>query len=80
MKLYFLNRKGKERLVSECETVQEVYSKIKDQSKKSGLKSMYIRFWEENGRIRIDYGSWAEFFFVEGITIEEWLKDLDGVG
>ena len=76
MKLYFLNRKGKEFLVSECKTVQEVFSRIKDQSIKSGLKSMYIRFWEENGRIRIDYGSWAEFFFVEGISIEEWLRDL----
>ena len=29
------------------------------------FKSYYKRVWEENGRIKVDAGSWSEFFYVD---------------
>ena len=76
MKLYFENSQGKERLIAECETAREVYKKIDKFLDEHNYKSYYSRSWEEDGRIKIDVGSWSEFFLVDGITYFEFLESL----
>ena len=34
--------------------------------KDRGYKSYYWNMYKINGRLRIDVGSWTEFFFIEG--------------
>ena len=29
---------------------------------------------DDNGRLRIDVGSWSEFMIIEGMSFEEWVK------
>ncbi len=74
MKLYFKNRKGKERVIAEPANKEEVTKEIKKFIDDHNFKSYYTRVWEENGRLKFDCGSWSEFFFLEGMTFEEWVK------
>ncbi len=76
MKLYFKNSQGKEWLIAECETVNDVGKEIQKFLDDHNCKSYYSRSWEVDGRIKIDVGSWSEFFFVEGITHKEYLESL----
>ena len=76
MKLYFKNSQGEERLIAECETVKDVGKEIQKFLDDHNYKSYYWRSWEEDGRIKIDVGSWSEFFFVDGITHKEYVESL----
>lgn len=72
MKLYFQNSYGEERLISEPKTVQECYLEINKFLDKHNFKSYYTRMWEENGRIKLDVGSYSEFFYVDGSSFQEF--------
>ena len=69
-KLWFRNSEGKERIIAECETWQEVNKSIdqfiddcnKKWPNRKPFKSYYIRSWVEDGRTIFDVGSWSEFF------------------
>lgn len=82
MKLYFRNSRNQERLIAECETIQEVDTVIKQFLAEHNYKSYYIRIWyepegtktpygiKEESRFIYDVGSWSEFFELE-VTNEE---------
>ena len=80
MKLYFKDSQGKERLVAESDTVGAIHKEIKRFLDEHGFISYYSRSWETDGRIKIDVGSWSEFFFIEGITHDEYIKALNEKG
>ena len=73
-KLFFRNSRGVERQIADCDTWPEVSKCINlfiDQAnvgkpKNRQFKSYYMRLWEEDGRTKIDVGSWSEFFYWEG--------------
>ena len=45
MKLYFKNSQGKERLIAECETVQEIHKEINKFLDEREYVSHYSRSW-----------------------------------
>lgn len=77
MKLYFRNCYGTERLIAECQTVQEVHKEIKKFLDEHNYKSYYLRSWkEDNGDIVVDVGSYTEFFIIKDISFEEYMKSF----
>lgn len=74
MKLFFQNNKGEERLIAEPSNRKEVNKEINKFLDNHSFKSYYTRVWEENGRLKLDVGSHTEFFYLEGITFEDWTK------
>lgn len=74
MKLFFKHSNNMEELLLETENKEELIDKINDFLYKKKYKTYYTRVWEENGRLKIDFGSWSEFFFVDGFSLEEWFS------
>lgn len=74
MRLIFQNSKHEERVVDEIANIEEVSKEINKFLKDHNFKSYYTRVWEENGRLKFDVGSHSEFFYLEGITFEEYSK------
>ena len=78
-KLMFQNRLGIERWIADCDTWKQVNYYIdkfieqanvgREENKR--FKSYYRRIWNENGRTKIDVGSWDEFFYWEGVHPDE---------
>lgn len=75
MKLFFKNSKGEERLIAEPSNREEVIKAINKFLDEHNFKSYYMRVWEENDRLKIDVGSHTEFFFLKGMTFEDWTKE-----
>ena len=63
-----------EELLLETENKEELIDKINDFLYKKKYKTYYTRVWEENGKLKIDFGSWSEFFFADGLSLEEWFS------
>ena len=76
MKLYFKNSLGEERLIAECKTVSACHKKIQKFLDENNYVSYYSRSWKEDNRIKIDVGSYSEFFYVDEIIYEDYLKAL----
>ena len=74
MKLIFQNSYGKERVIAEPTNKEEIFKEINKFLDDHNFKSYYTRVWEEDGRLAFDVGSYTEFFYVEGITFEEYKK------
>ena len=74
MKLIFQNSRGKERVISEPETKEETIKEINKFLDDHNFKSYYTRICEADGRLELDVGSHTEFFYVEGMSLEEWVK------
>lgn len=74
MRLIFQNRHGKERVIAEPSTKEECFQEINKFLDEHNFKSYYTRVWEENGRLQLDVGSHTEFFFIEGLNFEEYVK------
>lgn len=72
MKLLFQNSRGEEKVIAEPSTKEEVVDAINKFLDDHNFKSYYTRVWEEEGRLKFDVGSWSEFFFLEGISFDEW--------
>lgn len=74
--LWFQNRWGQERLIANVNSPEEVYRSIHDfidqcnENNSKRFVSHYMRTWEEDGRTKIDVGSWTEFFYTD-ISLEE---------
>lgn len=74
MKLYFRDSHCKDRLLAECNTIQEVTKEISSFIKAHNFKSYYTRIWYETkgtktpyfirdeSRFIYDVGSYSEFF------------------
>ena len=76
MKLYFENSLGEERLIAERKTVKEIYKAISKFLEEHNYTSYYSRSFPKDGRIKIDVGSYTEFFFIDGITHDEYIAAL----
>ena len=76
MKLYFKNSQGEERLIAECEAVQEIHKEINKFLDEHEYISHYSRSWGNEESIIIDVGSHSEFFVVKGISHSEYIKGL----
>lgn len=74
MKLYFQNSRCEERVIAEPTNREEVSKEIKKFLADHSFKSYYTRVWEENGRLKFDVGSWSEFFYLDGMTFEEYVS------
>lgn len=72
MKLYFRNGRGEERVIAEPTNKEEVSKEINKFLDEHNFKSYYTRVWNENGRLKFDVGSHTEFFYLEGMTFEEY--------
>ena len=64
-KIIFENSRHKEREIGTTVDMQEAYKIIDKFLDEHNFKSYYKRTWEENGRIKVDVGSWSEFFYVQ---------------
>lgn len=84
MFLYFQNSKGKERLLGKPNTIEECDTLIQNFLDEHNFKHIYTRCYEEDGRLKIDVGSWSEFFYIEGLSFNEFIdynynkKDCSG--
>lgn len=76
LKLYFKNCQGKERLIAECETVQEIHKGINKFLDEHEYISHYSRSWGNEESIIIDVGSHSEFFVIKGISHIDYIKAL----
>ena len=75
MKLIFQNSRGEERVIAEPQDKKEAVKEINKFLDDHNYKSYYMNVCEDdNGRLRIDVGSWSEFMVIEGMTFEEWVK------
>ena len=75
MKLIFQNSRGEERIIAEPQDKKEAVKEINKFLDDHNYKSYYMNVCEDdNGRLRIDVGSWSEFMIIEGMTFEEWVK------
>ena len=77
MKLFFQNSQGNERLIAEPSNREEVVKEINKFLDEHNYKSYYTQVCEDNGRLMIDVGSWSEFFYLEGMSFEDWTKGND---
>lgn len=80
MELYFINRQGKERLIAECKTVQDVHKEIDKFLDEHNFKCYYTRSWGDEKGVMIDLGSHLEFFILKGISHSEYIKELQKDG
>ena len=60
---------GKAKTLSECCKLMNNY--LKDNNLKG---ESYRRYFESDGLIQVDYGSWSSFFFIGGISVEKFLS------
>ena len=75
MKLIFQNSRGEERVIAEPQNREEVVKEINKFLDDHNYKSYYMNVCEyDNGKLRIDVGSWSEFMIVEGMSLAEWIE------
>ena len=70
MKLFFL-KDDKKLFLGEFSTNKDIWKKIYGYCEEKGIDIPYIRLWNEDESIKIDYGNWSNFFVVEG-NIEDF--------
>lgn len=63
--VWFQNSRGQERAIAQVNNFNDVFTVISNFLADHNYKSYYVRSWEENGRIKIDVGSWSEFFYTD---------------
>lgn len=64
-KIIFQNSRNKEREIGTAIDMDGAYGVIDKFLDEHNFKSYYKRVWEENGRIKVDVGSWSEFMYIE---------------
>ena len=72
-KLWFQNNNGEERVIAEVNNFDDVYKEIdkfidrcnEGRPENKQFKIYYTRIYEENGRTKLDVGSWSEFFYTD---------------
>ena len=75
MRLIFQNSRDEERVIAEPQDKKEAVKEINKFLDDHNYKSYYMNVCEDdNGRLRIDVGSWSEFMIIEGMSFEEWVK------
>ena len=64
-KVIFENSRKQEREIGTADDMEGAYKVIDKFLDEHNYKSYYKRAWEENGRIKVDVGSWYEFMYIE---------------
>lgn len=64
-KVIFENSRKQEREICTAVDIKNAYNIIDKFLEEHNYKSYYKRVWEENGRTKVDVGSWSEFFYIE---------------
>lgn len=64
-KVIFQNSRHEEREIGNVVDMNGAYDVIDKFLDEHNFKSYYKRVWEENGRIKVDVGSWSEFMYIE---------------
>ena len=77
MKLYFQNSRGVERLIAEPSNREEVVKEINKFLDDHNYKSYYMQVCEDNGRLMIDVGSWSEVFILDGVSFDDWIREVN---
>lgn len=73
MRLLFQNSRGEERVIAEPQTKEEAIKEINKFLEDHNFKSYYMNVCEDDrGRLRLDVGSWSEFFYLEYMSLKEW--------
>ena len=72
MKLIFQNSRGEERVIAEPQDKKEAVKEINKFLDDHNYKSYYQNVCGCENGVRIDFGSWSEFLYIEGITFEEY--------
>lgn len=60
----FGTRLEKSRIIGDAETIKECHQIIMKFLDDHNYKSHYQRMWVEDGRVKVDVGSWSEFFWI----------------
>lgn len=60
----FGTRLEKSRIIGDAETVKECYQIIMKFLNDHNYKSHYQRMWVEDNKVKVDVGSWSEFFWI----------------
>lgn len=66
-RVMFENLRKEEREIGTAVSMDDAYSVIDKFLDDHNFKSYYKRVWEENGRIKVDVGSWSEFMYIEKV-------------
>lgn len=64
-RVFFFNTSGMRREIGKGRTAKKARKIISKFLNEKKFKSYYWRTWEEDGCIRIDVGSWSEFFDIK---------------
>lgn len=64
-KVIFQNSRNEEREIGTAVDMNDAYDIIDKFLDEHNFEIYYRRVWKENGRIKVDVGSWSEFFYVE---------------
>lgn len=75
MKLHLVRFKEETKLISEPQTVKELWNNIKKYLESINYRSYYTRHWIEDNGLFIDYGSHTSFLKVTEMTVED-MRDL----
>lgn len=71
MELIFQDGFGEERVITKISSIEEAFSEINKFLSDHNFKHYYTRMWEENGRLKLDVGSYTEFFYIDDFSFEE---------
>lgn len=72
--LYFVDKNKTRHFIAQNEDMRYLYKSCFEDRVKKKIKSPYIRQWIQCGGLWIDYGSWSEFYFIEGATHDDVIK------
>lgn len=74
-RLYFVDKEGVHHFVQQGADIERLHKACWEDRQRRGFKeSSYIRQWVDNGGLWIDFGSWSEFYFIDGVTLEDMCK------
>lgn len=75
MKLEFQTDKNEIKVISHPRSRKELWRDIHKVLEDMGFKTYYQRLYMENDKLKIDFGSHTEFFYVTDLTVAD-LREL----
>lgn len=76
MILEIKNSQGESRPLSSPTSTKKLWNDINKFMEEHHFKSYYKRLWFEDDKLKIDVGSWSEFFYVSELT-EKDIQELN---
>lgn len=75
MKLEFQSEKNEIEVISNPRNKKELWRDIHRVLEDKGFKTYYQRLYLENDKLKVDFGSHTEFFYVTDLTVAD-LREL----